>query len=110
MTGIPCGKGMNDFRQIRFDGKLLQVAEFNRMHETCIGFIRKSVEESTASHIVVTTRHLPTFEVVAPQHRNSVLNSVFTAEYGNLVADSRTDTWSYGHSHTNTDAEIGVRE
>ena len=36
-------KGMNDFRQIKFDGKLLQVEEFNRMHETCIDFIRKSV-------------------------------------------------------------------
>ena len=46
-------KGMNDFRQIKFDGKLLQVDEFNRMHETCIGFIRKSIEESTAAHIVV---------------------------------------------------------
>ena len=33
-------KGMNDFRQIKFDGKLLQVEEFNRMHETCIDFIR----------------------------------------------------------------------
>lgn len=52
-------KGMNDFRQIKFDGKLLQVEEFNRMHETCIDFIRKSVEESTAGHIVVVTHHLP---------------------------------------------------
>ncbi len=35
-------KGMNDFRQIKFDGKLLQTEEFNRMHETCIDFIRKA--------------------------------------------------------------------
>ena len=40
-------KGMNDFRQIRFDGKLLQVDEFNRMHETCISFIRKSVKATS---------------------------------------------------------------
>ena len=59
-------KGMNDFRQIKFDGKLLQVEEFNRMHETCIDFIRKSVEESTAGHIVVVTHHLPTLEVIDP--------------------------------------------
>ncbi len=62
-------KGMNDFRQIKFDGKLLQVDEFNRMHETCISFIRKSVEESTATHIVVVTHHLPTLRVVAPHHK-----------------------------------------
>lgn len=50
-------KGMNDFRQIKFDGKLLQVDDFNRMHETSIGFIRKSIEDSTAAHIVVVTHH-----------------------------------------------------
>lgn len=28
-------KGMNDFRQIKFNGKLLQVEEFNHMHNVC---------------------------------------------------------------------------
>lgn len=42
-------KGMNDFRQIKFVGKLLQVEEFNWMHETCINFIRKSIKESTGT-------------------------------------------------------------
>ena len=42
-------KGMYDFGQIKFDGKLLQVEEFNRMYETYIGFIRKSIEESAAT-------------------------------------------------------------
>ena len=100
-------KGMNDFRQIKFGGKLLQVDEFNLMHETCIGFIRKSIEESTAAHIVVVTHHLPTLQVVAPYHRGSVLNSAFASEYGDLIADSRIDAWIYGHSHTNIDTEIG---
>lgn len=99
-------KGMNDFRQIKFDGKLLQVEEFNRMHETCMDFIRKSVEESTASHIVVVTHHLPTLEVVAPQHKSSVLNSAFATDLSQLIADNRIDAWIYGHSHTNIDAEI----
>ena len=100
-------KGMNDFRQIKFDGKLLQVDEFNRMHENCIGFIRKSVEESTAAHIVVVTHHLPTLQAVAPHHKGSVLNSAFASEYGELIANSRIDAWIYGHSHTNIDVKIG---
>lgn len=98
---------MNDFRQIKFDGKLLQVEEFNRMHEICMDFIQKSVEESTASHIVVVTHHLPTFKVVAPQHKNSVLNSAFASEYGSWIAHSRIDAWIYGHSHSNIDTKIG---
>lgn len=100
-------KGMNDFRQIKFNGKLLKVEEFNRMHEACMDFIRKSVEDSTAGHIVVVTHHLPTFDVVAPQNKNSVLNSAFACEYDDWIADSRIDAWIYGHSHTNIDTEIG---
>lgn len=56
---------MNDFRQIKFDEMLLQVEEFNRMHENSIDFIQKSVEESTAAHIVVVTHHLPTLQTVS---------------------------------------------
>ena len=36
------------------------------MLEACIGFIRKSVIEGKAKHIIVVTHHLPTFQVVAP--------------------------------------------
>jgi hypothetical protein len=76
---------MNDFRQIKFGGKLLQVEEFNWMHEICIGFIRKNIEESTANHIVVVTHHLPTLQVVAAHHRGSVLNNAFASDYDNLM-------------------------
>lgn len=88
---------MNDFRQIKFNGKLLQVEEFNHMHNVCIDFIRKSVEESTVKHIVVVIHHLPTLQVVAPAHKKSVLNSAFASEYGNMIHDSRINAWIYGH-------------
>lgn len=100
-------KGMNDFRQIRFNGKLLQVEEFNHMHKVCIDFIRKSVEESTAKHIVVVTHHLPTFQIIAPAQKNSILNSAFASEYGDMINNNRINAWIYGHSHTNIDVEIG---
>lgn len=61
-------KGMNDFRRIKFDRKLMQTEKFNWMHETCIEFIRKCVKESTTAHTVVAIHHLPTLRVVAPQH------------------------------------------
>ena len=99
-------KGMNDFRQIMYNGKLLQTEEFNKMHSFCLDFIKQSLAESTAKHIVVVTHHLPTLEVVAPHHKGSVLNSAFATELSGLIADSRIDAWIYGHSHTNIDAEI----
>ena len=38
-------KGMNDFRQIKFDGKLLQVEEFNRMYEASWPYLQKNREK-----------------------------------------------------------------
>ena len=80
-------KGMNDFRQIMYNSKLLQTEEFNKMHSFCLDFIKQSL-------------------VVAPHHKGSVLNSAFATELSRLIADSRIDAWIYGHSHTNIDAEI----
>ena len=85
---------------------MLRTEEFNQMHIFCLDFIKRSLAESTAEHIVVVTHHLPTLKVVAPHHRGSVLNSAFATELGELIADSRIDAWIYGHSHTNIDAEI----
>ena len=56
---------------------------------------------------MVVTHHLPTLEVVASQHKGSLLNSAFASELGNFIADSRIDVWIYGHSHSNIDTTIG---
>ena len=100
-------KGLNDFRQTKYKGKLIQVNEYNQLHQFCLDFIRKSVVESTAEKIVVVTHHLPTRQVVAPQHLDSLINSAFATELGDFIANSRIDVWIYGHSHTNIDATIG---
>ena len=39
--------------------------------------------------------------------QDSVLNSAFASDDGDLVSNNRIDVWIYGHSHTNIDAEIG---
>lgn len=83
------------------------VEDYNGMHRFCLDFIKKSVSESTAKKIVVVTHHLPTRQVVAPQHKGSPINSAFATELGDFIADSRIDCWIYGHSHTNIDAQIG---
>ena len=76
-------KGLNDFRQTKYKGKLIQVNEYNQLHHFCLDFIRKSVAEST------------------------LINSAFATELGDFITNSRIDVWIYGHSHTNIDATIG---
>ena len=72
-----------------------------------MSFIKQSVAENTAEHIVVVTHHLPSLAVVAPQHKGSLLNSAFATELGDFIADSRIDAWIFGHSHANEEATIG---
>lgn len=50
---------------------------------------------------------MPIFQVVAPCHKDLVLNSAFASDYGDLISNNRIDAWIYGHSHTNIDAGIG---
>ena len=101
-------KGLNDFYQTLYNGHRLTVDDYNRMHQFCLDFIKRSVAESTAEKIVVVTHHLPTRQVVAPQHQDSLINSAFATELGDFIANSRIDAWIYGHSHTNIDATIGM--
>ena len=100
-------RGMNDFRQILYNGRRFTPADFNAEHEKCLDFIKQSVAESTAERIVVVTHHLPSMAVVAPEHKGSLLNSAFATELGNFIADSRIDAWIFGHSHANEEAIIG---
>ena len=100
-------QGMYDFRQIMHGDRRFTTEDFNAEHQKCLNFIEQSVAESTAEHIVVVTHHLPTLEVVAPQHKSSLLNSAFATELGDFIADSRIDVWIFGHSHANIDATIG---
>lgn len=100
-------RGLNDFYQTRYEGHRLTVAKYNELHRYCLDFIKKSVAESTADKIVVVTHHLPTKLVVAPEHKGSNINSAFSTELGDFIADSRINAWIYGHSHTNIDAVIG---
>ena len=99
--------GLNDFYQTLYNGHRLTVDDYNRMHQFCLDFIKRSVAESTAEKIVVVTHHLPTRQVVAPQHQDSLINSAFATELGEFIANARIDVWIYGHSHTNIDATIG---
>ena len=100
-------RGMNDFRQILYNGRRFTPADFNAEHEKCLEYIKQSVAESTAERIVVVTHHLPSMAVVAPEHKGSLLNSAFATELGNYIADSHIDAWIFGHSHANEEAIIG---
>lgn len=100
-------RSVSDFKRIRNGEELLTWERFNAEHERCVDFIKKSVADSKAEHIVVATHHLPSTVLTAPEHKGSPINGAFVAELFDYIYDSRIDYWIYGHSHRNIDAQIG---
>ena len=98
---------VNDFHRIKDCGVVINSERFNQEHAKCRAFIEKAVSESQAKHIVVATHHVPSFQLVSPDFKESPINGAFTAELGNFIAYSRIDYWIYGHSHRNIDRIIG---
>jgi len=98
---------ISDFRRILYKGELLTFADFNREHQRCLEFIKKSVEESKAKSKIVVTHHVPSFLMQCPKFAESLANGAFTVELKDYINDSGIDVWIYGHSHYNVDKVIG---
>lgn len=98
---------VSDFKRIRNGEFRLSAQRFNKEHMKCRTFIQNALEESKAARIIVATHHVPSFELMSPEFKNSSINGAFTVELGRFISDSRIDCWIYGHSHRNIDKTIG---
>lgn len=100
-------KGVSDFYRIMYNGHRLTADDFNKEHERCLSFVKRTVAESIAGTKIVLSHHVPTQLCTAKEFRGSTINGAFTVELGDFIANSDIDYWIYGHSHRNIDAEIG---
>lgn len=99
--------GMNDYRQILYNGHRLIAKDITDEFEKNFAFIQEAVEMSNADKIVVVTHHLPTFAAIDKRYSGDSLNVAFATELGNYIADSRIDVWIYGHAHHPSNLTIG---
>lgn len=99
---------VSDFRRILHNGDLLSFADFNREHERCLNFIKKAVAESNAKCKIVVSHHVPSFQMLCPKFKGSLVNGAFTVELEDYIKDSGIDFWIFGHSHYNVDKVIGL--
>ncbi len=100
-------RSVSDFYRIRCNKMRLTWEMFNQEHERYVAFLKKSVAESKAKHIIVASHHVPSFALMADEFKGSNINGAFTSELGNYIAHSPIAYWIYGHSHRNIDALIG---
>lgn len=99
--------GMNDFSLIKDDRKPLTATSYNELHKRDLEFIKLAVSKSKAKYKVVVTHHVPSRLLVAPEFVRSNLESGFTVDLTDYIADSGIDLWVYGHSHRSIETVIG---
>jgi predicted phosphohydrolase len=101
LNGWRIERGLNDFYQISYNGKRLQVPDYNDFHKACIEFLRPALEEETQGKKVVITHHVPTFKNYPAEYKSDFLNEAFATILDDLISETTPDYWIYGHHHRN---------
>jgi predicted phosphohydrolase len=97
-------KSVNDFYQIKYNGKRLSATEFNDLHKTDLDFLKTAMARPTNQQRIVVTHHVPTLMHYPEQYRHSEINSAFATELFEFIETSHAAYWIYGHHHSNTPA------
>lgn len=90
-----------DFRYIKYNGEKLTPAIFNKMHLSCIDFLKTALKTPSTGKRVIVTHHVPTPQCMDDEFKGSILNGAFVAELDDLILSNDVDYWIYGHSHRN---------
>lgn len=101
LNGWRIERGLNDFYQISYNGKRMQVPDYNGFHKDCVEFLRPALEIETTGKKVVITHHVPTFKNYPPEYKGDFLNEAFATVLDDLILDTTPDYWIYGHHHQN---------
>lgn len=93
--------GYSDFHVIRNNGKLLDIEQYNLLHDQCLSFLKDEFIRSGSGKMIVITHHMPTFENYPEKFRGDVFNEAFATELSDLIETAEPDYWIFGHHHTN---------
>jgi predicted phosphohydrolase len=95
---------LSDFRTIHFNGSRLSAIQYNQLHEQCIQFIRKELDQDNNSKSIMISHHIPTFFNYPEKYRGDIINEGFAVELSDLIQSSGINYWIYGHHHINIPA------
>ncbi|WP_316801427.1 metallophosphoesterase [Pedobacter frigidisoli] len=98
-TSYEVRRFMPDFREIFFKEKLFSIENYNKLHEVCFGFLKKTITGLETKRQIVVSHHIPTFVNYPSAFRGSILNSAFATELGDWLIGHGPDYWIYGHHH-----------
>ncbi len=106
---------MNDYSVIRNDKrgyrKLLPIDTLDK-HTQSLKFLKKEIETTECSQVVVISHHAPSSMSIDPYYRhdsnNEVENSAYYSDLSNFILDHpKIKVWCHGHTHYPISYHIG---
>jgi len=94
-------KGVNDYYKVYFGDNLLTPEIQNKLHQNCLTFLKKALNQPTKKKRIVITHHLPSYSCIHPYYQGSPINSAFANNQEGLIEKLNIDYWIYGHTHAN---------
>jgi predicted phosphodiesterase len=105
--------GLNDYNYIYKssnyeDRKIIQVSDTNLFHQMSLYFIEEELKKPFIGKTVLLTHHLPSYQVISPQYKDSLLNAAFASRLDDLIQENpHISLWVCGHSHERHITRIG---
>lgn len=104
VNALDIQRSISDFFSILWQGKKFTTRQFNQLHNQSVAFLEEAFKDKNSMNTIVVTHHVPTLDQYPAQYRNSPLNDAFVTELFDMIRDSDTSYWIYGHHHINTPA------
>ncbi|KAF0199773.1 MAG: metallophosphoesterase [Bacteroidetes bacterium] len=96
---------VQDFEMITIDANRFKVADFNRLHDNSLNFIKQKLA-GFSGNVVVVTHHLPALVCNSEVHNESLINEAFCVDLTGFIESSSAGFWIHGHSHFNYHPKI----
>jgi len=93
--------GMNDFKRIRYQGKVIGIDHYNQLHQNALTFLIHALKENSDKKQIIVSHHLPSEHCNVDEYKGSLLNEAFCVDMTSFIETSGVDAWIYGHSHRN---------
>ncbi|MCC8134341.1 MAG: metallophosphoesterase [Tannerellaceae bacterium] len=93
--------GMNDFYKIRYKKRKLIAPDYQDLHNVCLNYLHKAINEYKDKQQIVITHNVPTKLCNPEIYKDSPLSSAFVVELEDFIKTYPVDYWIYGHSHYN---------
>jgi predicted phosphodiesterase len=98
---------MNDFRLIRFRGRLLTPRDTVDFHEAARDWLDAKLAEPHQGPTIVATHHSPSARSEQARYAGGELTAAFHSNLEWTIARHQPDLWIHGHSHWSVDYQIG---